>query len=143
MSDLPAESAARVRAWLPAAPLRTACGLALATAYVAAVDPAAGGLVPPCPFHALTGLWCPGCGMTRATHHLLRGDIVGSVRFNVLLPFVLTLIALAWFDWYARTIGRRPVLAGRLPAWATTAAVAVAVAFAVVRNLPGADFLRG
>ena len=81
--------------------------------------------------------------MTRATHHLLRGDIVGALRFNVLLPLVVTLIALAWFDWYARTIGRRPVLVRRLPAWAPAAGVAVAVAFAVVRNLPGAGFLRG
>ena len=81
--------------------------------------------------------------MTRATHHLLHGDVVGAVRFNALLPFVLTLIALAWFDWYARTIGKRPVLTGRLPAWAPTAGIAVAVAFAAVRNLPGADFLRG
>ena len=144
MSDLPADSATGTRAWLPAAPIRTACGLAVVTTYVAAVDPAQGNsLVPPCPFHALTGWWCPGCGMTRATHHVLHGDIVGALRFNLLLPFVLALIVVAWFDWYARTIGHRPVLAGRVPAWAATAGIAVAVAFAVVRNLPGADFLRG
>ena len=144
MSDLPADSASGVRAWLPAGPVRTACGLAAATAYVAAVDPSAGrSLVPPCPFHALTGWWCPGCGMTRATHHLLHGDLIAALRFNALFPFVLALVTVAWLDWYARSVGRRPVLPRRLPSWATPAAIAIAIAFAVIRNLPGVGFLRG
>ena len=143
MSDLPADSASGFRTWLPAAPLRAACGLALATGYVATVDPARRRLVPPCPFHALTGWWCPGCGMTRATHHLLHGDVVGALRFNALLPFVIVLTTLAWLDWYARSTGRRAVLAGRLPRWAPVGGVAVAVAFAVVRNLPPLEYLRG
>ena len=143
MSDLPAHSSAPLRTWFPAAPIGTACGLAVATAYVGVVDPAQGSLVPPCPFRALTGWWCPGCGMTRATHHLLQGDVVGALRFNLLLPFVLTLIAIAWLDWYGRTIGRRYTLEGRAPRWATTAAIGVAVAFGVLRNLPGVDFLPG
>lgn len=143
MSDLPADSATGVRARLPTAPVRTACGLAVVTGYVAVVDPERGGVTPPCPFHALTGWWCPGCGMTRAAHHLLRGDVTGALRYNALLPLVVTLIALMWCDWYGRTIGRRSLLAGRMPAWAPTAGIVVAVAFAVVRNLPGMDQLRG
>jgi hypothetical protein len=143
VSDLPADSPFGLRAWLPPGPVRTACGLGVATAYVAVADPSRRSVVPPCAFHALTGWWCPGCGMTRATHHLLHGDIVGALRYNALLPFVLTLIALAWFDWYARTVGTRRVLAGRVPAWAPSVAIVVAVAFAVVRNMPGFGFVRG
>ncbi len=143
MSDLPADSASGLWAWFPAAPIRVAGGLALALASVAAVDPAQGSLVPPCLFHTLTGWWCPGCGMTRATHRLLHGDVVGAIRYNVLLPFVVLLITLAWVDSYARSTGRRPVLAARLPRWAPALGVALAVAFAVVRNLPAAHFLRG
>jgi Protein of unknown function (DUF2752) len=81
--------------------------------------------------------------MTRATHHLLHGDVVGALRYNALLPFVLTLIALAWFDWYARTVGTRRVLADRVPAWVPSVAIVVAAAFAVLRNAPGFTFLRG
>ena len=143
MSYLPAESPPGLRGRLPAAPIRTACGLAVATAYVAAVDPSQRSVLPPCPFHALTGWWCPGCGMTRATHHLLHGDVVGALRYNALLPFVLALITVAWLDWYARSVGRRRLLPRRVPAWATGTAIAIAVGFAVIRNLPGVDFLRG
>ena len=142
MADLPADSTPTVRAWLPSAPVSTACGLLAATAYVAAVDPAERGVFPPCPFRALTGWWCPGCGMTRATHHLLHGDVVVALRYNALLPFVLTSIALVWFDWYARSIGKRPVL-GRIPWWAPAAGIVAALTFAVLRNLPGVDGLRG
>jgi hypothetical protein len=34
----------------------------------------------PCSFHAVTGLYCPGCGGTRAVCSLARGDFLASVR---------------------------------------------------------------
>jgi hypothetical protein len=132
-----------MRGWLPAAPVRLAIGLAVATIYVGVVDPARRGVFPPCPFRALTGWWCPGCGMTRATHHLLHGDVIGALRYNALLPFVLALITVAWLDWYSRSAGRRGVLPRHIPAWVTGTAIAITIAFGVVRNLPGIEFLRG
>lgn len=45
-----------------------------------------------CPTRYLTGVCCPGCGMTRATLHLLRGDIGGAVHYHPLV-FTLPLIA--------------------------------------------------
>jgi hypothetical protein len=81
--------------------------------------------------------------MTRATHHLLHGDIGGALRYNALLPFVLALITVAWLDWYARSVGRHRWLPKRLPPWTTGTAISIAIGFAVIRNLPGVDFLRG
>lgn len=40
----------------------------------------------PCVFHRLTGLYCPGCGNTRAVLALLRGDLAGMLRWNLLFP---------------------------------------------------------
>ena len=49
----------------------------------------------PCPFAQLTGLLCPGCGSSRATHSLLQGDLLMALRYNpvmiVLLPFIAVL----------------------------------------------------
>ena len=49
--------------------------------------------LPGCTFHQLTGLNCPGCGMTRASCLLAHGDILASLRMHPLaLPFALELL---------------------------------------------------
>jgi Protein of unknown function (DUF2752) len=42
-----------------------------------------------CPFKAVTGLPCPGCGMTRSTLALLQGNIVQSIKYNALTGILL------------------------------------------------------
>ncbi len=46
----------------------------------------------PCPFHAVTGLWCPGCGVTRMCLALLRLDIAGAWQANPVLLLLLPLL---------------------------------------------------
>ena len=50
----------------------------------------------PCIFHKITGLYCPGCGITRMIYALLSGQIYAAFRYNMLifcsLPFILFLI---------------------------------------------------
>ena len=41
-----------------------------------------------CSFHRLTGLDCPGCGMTRAFHQLSHGNLAEALEFNLLSPVV-------------------------------------------------------
>ena len=79
--------------------------LAAAALAVAAVvfffNPATHQFYPVCQFHRLTGLNCPGCGMTRALYELLHGKLSGALRDNAL--FVMSLGAVmvrgAWFGW--------------------------------------------
>ena len=42
----------------------------------------------PCPVLTVTGLYCPGCGMTRAAISLLHLDMYQSFRYNALLFFI-------------------------------------------------------
>jgi hypothetical protein len=42
-----------------------------------------------CPILAVTGMPCPGCGLTRATMQLLHGDIVPALRTHVFAPVFL------------------------------------------------------
>lgn len=49
-------------------------------------------LFPKCPFHSLTGLFCPGCGSQRAISALLHFDLISAMRFNVLLVASLPMI---------------------------------------------------
>jgi Ca2+/Na+ antiporter len=38
-----------------------------------------------CPFHLLTGYYCPGCGSLRGLHSLVHGNIIGALRNNLLM----------------------------------------------------------
>lgn len=54
-----------------------------------------GGLLLPCLFRLLTGLYCPGCGGTRSVRLLLEGDLLGSFRFHPVVPYFAALFL--WF----------------------------------------------
>jgi hypothetical protein len=102
-----------------------------AVAYVGIADPhRRGSVFPPCPFKLLTGWNCPACGGLRMTHDLLHGDVSAAVVDNFFLLTGLPLL-LAWLLWRWRT--QRPLMDGVV----CTVLVVAAVAWTVVRNLPG------
>jgi len=94
--------------------------------------------VPLCPFHAITGGWCPLCGALRAAEALAHLQWRAALHDNVLFIAALPLLALWWVQWVRRA-GRpgRP-----LPRAAVVAIVLVGVAFTIVRNLPFGQALR-
>ena len=49
----------------------------------------------PCIFHKLTGLYCPGCGGTRAVVFLLHGDFLHSLVYHPFVPYAFVLCT--WF----------------------------------------------
>ena len=110
--------------------------VAAGTAYVASVDPNEPGHYPLCPTYALAGIYCPGCGMLRATHALLHLDLAGALARNPLvLPLyaALLLIFVAWVRaaWTGRPLRWDP------PTWMPWVLAAAFVAVVVVRNVPG------
>jgi hypothetical protein len=102
---------------------------------IGAVGPARWGTAiaqdgPGCPFHGLTGVDCPFCGMTRATLALGRGDWRAALALHPLAPLVLAgilgllaIVALGRADALLR--GRRPLalLGAILAIWAFRLAV--------------------
>ncbi|MFM9872303.1 MAG: DUF2752 domain-containing protein [Fimbriimonadaceae bacterium] len=98
----------------------------------------------PCLFHQLTHLHCPGCGATRATWALVRGDFGLAARQNawfvfLILPWVASL-GLAWLMRTSRSGEAIGVWSKRL----TYATAYAAIGFFILRNvpLPVFDFLR-
>ena len=103
-------------------------------------DPSKNSFYPVCQFHLLTGLYCPGCGATRASYQLLHGNFLIALHDNAL--FVVSLVALGlrglWF--VKRRISRQPVHFF-IPPNALWVFLAGAVVFVVLRNLPAFSFL--
>jgi Protein of unknown function (DUF2752) len=103
-------------------------------------NPSSYALFPPCLFHALTGLYCPGCGGTRAVYQLLHGHVLLALKDNAL--FVLALVALA--VWGARFVMqklRSQPATLKVSAKMFWAVLAVAFVFTVLRNLPAFSWL--
>ncbi len=96
-----------------------------------------------CPWLALTGHYCPGCGALRAVHDLIHLDVVGAASSNLLLVLVAPVLVLAWLGWTRRAWtggARRAVRRGTTAALVISAAAAT-VAFTVLRNLPSGAWL--
>jgi Protein of unknown function (DUF2752) len=115
--------------------LATVALLGLGVAVVAAVDPHTAGRYPTCPFHAVTGLWCPGCGGLRAVHDLTRGHLALAAHENVLAVLLGPCLLVWWLIARWRRTDKRPVALVLSPRGTLVVAALLAV-FAVVRNLP-------
>ncbi len=105
-----------------------------AAALVHFHDPHSQGSYGICPFYALTGWWCPGCGGLRAMHDLTEGRIVDAVHSNIfLLPLILG-FSLWWGDWVVRRwrgLSPRPFSMSRIT---LIVLVVLLTAFTVLRN---------
>lgn len=56
--------------------------------------------IPPCLFHRLTGLYCPGCGGTRAFIALLHGRFLQSLLYHPVVVYGMVL----YFIYAARNL---------------------------------------
>jgi hypothetical protein len=103
-------------------------------------NPSTHGFYPICLFHAVTGLNCPGCGMTRALYALLHGNFLQALQDNALFVAILAVSAV----WSARCGVRKmqghPVtlkISPKILWWFFV----LTLLFGVARNLPGFEWL--
>jgi len=111
-------------------------GVVAGAAYVFVFEPGKSGFFPICPFRALTGFTCPGCGSTRALHELLHGHVLEAFMLNPLLllglPFVLFLFIRQSAFIMRGTTPRRTAV----PPSAVYALLFIILSFWIVRNTP-------
>lgn len=120
-------------------------GLALAaaaavTTLVAVVDPNQPGHYPTCPFLAVTGYYCPGCGSLRALHDLAHGDVAGALARNPLMVLAAGGLLVAFVLW-ARRLWRGLPRTWVAPPRLLYALLTLVLAFWVLRNVPGWTWL--
>jgi hypothetical protein len=122
-------------------PLATATAGAAAVGVTVLLGQAGISLVPACPLHAVTGLWCPLCGGTRAVQALASGDVVAAAGMNALVVVGIPLLLVAWLRWVGRRWRGQPADLVTLSSRGMAVVAVLLVAFMVVRNLPGMEAL--
>jgi hypothetical protein len=114
--------------------------LAASAVVLYLVDPATTRCFPPCPFHTLTGLYCPGCGSLRASHQLLHGRVGAAFGLNPLMVLAAPPLAYALLCRLADTVTSIRLPRPRMRAWWAWAVLVVILAFWILRNVPVAPF---
>lgn len=93
--------------------------------------------LPGCLFHNLTGLHCPGCGMTRAAHATLHGRLGEAFRYNplgmILLPLACIGVGIEVIGWVRGKPLPFRLNVGTVGAWII---VWLVVGFWLLRNIP-------
>lgn len=96
----------------------------------------------PCPFHTVTGLYCPGCGVSRMCLSLLHLDFYAALKANaavlLLLPAGL-IIALLMAVRYVKSGSTCPT---RMQNCTLYVMAAILLVFGVLRNIPGFEWLQ-
>ena len=99
------------------------------------------GIYIPCIFHEITGLYCPGCGITRLFLSLLTFDFYQAYRYNqlvfILLPFTLILI----IDYLFKTLtNKKNILYYKINNKVWYLLIVLTILFGIIRNIPNFDY---
>ena len=112
--------------------------------WLRANPPGSVAILPSCFVRQATGLYCPGCGSTRACYLLTHGRPAEAFGMN---PFVFLTIPIVAFGallsaitWCTR--GRVRPISWRAPPWLLLSLAIAIIAFTILRNIPHDPFRR-
>ena len=100
------------------------------------LEPGKSVLLPICPFRALTGFTCPGCGSTRGMHQLLHGHIGAAFELNPLLFLALPFLTYALVRYSYRVLSNQPPQPNALAPKYIYTIFGVILFFWIFRNTP-------
>lgn len=96
----------------------------------------------PCIFYELSGLYCPGCGMTRATLSLLQLDFYQAIRFNIFSIIVIPFIAFYTIvEIYSYIANKSNFIDKKIPAIIWVIFIGLLLLYGVLRNIPQFSYL--
>ena len=93
----------------------------------------------PCIFHKITGLYCPGCGITRMFISLFKLNIYQAFRYNPLV-FILLIVSSFYFlaDFLIYRITKAHM---NLPKSVYIILLIIVFGFGILRNIPLFSYL--
>ena len=86
----------------------------------------------PCLFHKITGLYCPGCGVTRMFLSLFKLDFYQAFRYNQFIFIMLPFGILLFID---KIIKRENSLYKKIPNYVWYIIIILLIIFGIIRNI--------
>lgn len=96
------------------------------------------GIAIPCIFNKITGLYCPGCGITRMCLSLLKGEIYQAFRFNpiIFIDIPLIIIFLIIEKCFKNSKNTKEIMSILF-----IILLIITIIFGILRNIPQFSFL--
>ena len=95
-----------------------------------------------CISNKITGLYCSGCGMTRAVFSLLNLDFYQAFRYNIFSILLLPVLILYFFGAiYAWLFNKANFIARKIPQAFWIVMVILMLIYGVIRNFPMFSYL--
>ena len=105
-------------------------------AFVWFFNPTTAGFFPACPLFQMTGIACPGCGMTRGFHAFFHGDFLTALDYNAMLPIYLFIFAYLLVAMVAIAVRGRMIIFQIFKPNLIWGFLILSLLFALLRNLP-------
>ncbi len=96
----------------------------------------------PCVFYKITGLYCPGCGITRAILSLLKGDFYQAFRYNSIIFIDIPLILFLGF--FERLFAKNNNVKAIIKCISNIILIIlliITILYGVMRNIPSFSYL--
>lgn len=95
-----------------------------------------------CIFHEITGLYCPGCGITRSFVAIVNGEYYQAFRFNpygcLVLPFLIFYIQ---YEFYCWGFNKKDCIIRKIPKSILYVLIVSVLIYGVLRNVEIFDYL--
>lgn len=91
-----------------------------------------------CPIKKITGLYCPGCGITRMLFSIIQLDFYQAFRYNPLIFLSLPIIIVFIID---KIITKEEPLYNKVSTKIWIIIIVIFIIYGILRNIPFFDFL--
>lgn len=92
----------------------------------------------PCVFYEITGLYCPGCGITRLCLSLFEGDIYQAFRYN---PIIFINLSILFILFVLNIFFKKNKNIKKITDVIIIFLATITIIFGVIRNIPIFSFL--
>ena len=89
----------------------------------------------PCIFHKLTGLLCPGCGLTRMVKEILHGNLIKAYYYNQLLFISLPIFIILFLNLIYSNFKNIKSWLFKIPNYFYYMYIGLIIVFTIIRNI--------